>query len=274
MALQGAFDSQRQARACLSTPDTLIRRLPGEELHRLFPGDPFLRWDVARPHATDIWVRGDAVAFQRHSHSGHIHGVSLLGDHDVPELLDTVLGDLPPYINGVSVERRFLPLLEERLGTRLADGGDWDWMWTDRAPDPLPAEGRLEELDDRRDAADITALNEIGSPSAESEPGTGRTQLWLGARSRGDLVAAGAIHLTPGGAPHLAGIVVHPGMRGRGLGVALTAGLARRAIAEHGVCTLGMYADNERARGIYDRLGFRIARAWASRRLVPGDIGR
>lgn len=247
----------------------MTRHLPGDALHELFADDPFVRWDVTRPHDTTIWVRGDAVGFQRHSHSRHIHGISLLGDADVPELLDAVLAELPPYINGVSVERRFLPQLEECLGERIGGGGDWDWMWTERMPEQLPAEDTLEELDDQRDAAAITALNEIGNPTAESEPGTGRTRQWLGARDGGELVAAGAMHLTPGGAPHLAGVVVHPRMRGRGLGAAVTAGLTRRAISEFGVCTLGMYADNDRARNIYERQGFRVARAWASRRVAP-----
>lgn len=213
-------------------------------------------------------MRGDAVAFQRHSHSRHIHGVSLLGGDDVPRLLDVVLADLPPEVNGLAVERHFLPVLQDRLGTRLRDGGDWDWMWTQQAPARLTTEDPVIELDDACDADDIAALNEIGNPGAESEPGSGRTHHWLGVRERGELVAAGATHLTPGGAPHLAGIVVHPRLRGRGLGVAVTAGLTRSAIAEYGVCTLGMYAANARARAIYEGLGFRVARAWASRRLL------
>ncbi|MGN6414331.1 GNAT family N-acetyltransferase [Flexivirga sp.] len=255
-------------------PDTMIRRLPGDALHELFPEDPFLRWDLAHPHTSDIWVHGDAVAFQRHSHSRHIHGISVLGGQDVPALLDAVLEELPPDVNGLAVERQFLALVQQRLGSRLAAGGDWDWMWTELAPPRAPAEPELVELDDLRDATEITALNQVGNPTAESEPGTGRTRLWLGARESGRLIAAGAMHLTPAGAPHLAGIVVHPRARGRGLGVAVTGGLARRAVDEYGVCSLGMYADNDRARAIYERLGFRVARAWASRRLLPSDTDR
>ena len=246
----------------------MIRRLPGSALHQLFADDPFIRWDLARPHASDIWVHGDAVAFQRHSHSRHIHGISVLGGDDVPQVLDAVLNDLPRQVNGIAVERKYLPLLETRLGARLDAGGDWDWMWTDRLPGVLPAEAQLVHLDDSHDAAAIRALNEIGSPTAESEPGSGRTELWLGARDGGRLVAAGAIHRTPGGAPHLAGIVVHPKARGRGLGVALTAALTRWALGRTGVCTLGMYADNDRARSIYTGLGFTVAREWGSRRLL------
>ncbi|WP_158607714.1 GNAT family N-acetyltransferase [Flexivirga caeni] len=248
-------------------PDIVTRRLPGSALHRLFADDPFVRWDVARPHETRIWVCGDSVAFQRHSHSRRFHGISVLGAAQLPRLLDAVLAELPPAINGVSIERGFLQLLQERLGDQLTGGGDWDWMWTVQAPPVLPAESVLVQLDDTRDAAAIAALNEIGSPTAESEPGSGRTELWLGARDGGRLMAAGAIHRTDGGTPHLAGIVVHPSARGRGLGAALTAALTRHAIRTDGVCTLGMYADNDPARAVYDRLGFTVARSWASRGL-------
>lgn len=57
--------------------------------------------------------------------------------------------------------------------------------------------------------------------------------------------------------------------RGQGLGVAVTAGLTRRGIAGSGVCTLGMYSDNDLARRLYTHLGYRTAYAWCSRRLLP-----
>lgn len=249
----------------------MLRRLPGSALHQRFDADPFVRWDLARPHGSDIWALGDAIGFQRFSHTRAFHGVSLLGGKDVPMLLDAVLDDLPSTIGGISVERKHLALLQARLGARLGAGGDWDWMWSDRTPPVVPGEAGLIVLDDSRDARAITVLNELGNPTAESAPGAGVTELWLGMREAGELVAAGAVHRTPGGAPHLAGIVVHPRMRGRGVGFALTAALARWAIARSGVCTLGMYADNDRARTIYEGLGFTVAHAWSSRRLLPSD---
>nr|WP_246242933.1 GNAT family N-acetyltransferase [Flexivirga aerilata] len=135
-------------------------------------------------------------------------------------------------------------------------------------PPVVDAERQLVPLDDVADARDILALNEIGNPTAESEPGSGITTTWLGARAEGRLIAAGAIHLTQGGAPHLTGIVVHPDMRGRQLGLALIAALTRWSLERYGVCTLGMYADNDRARAVYDGLGYAVAHAWGSRRLA------
>lgn len=153
-------------------------------------------------------------------------------------------------------------------------GGDWDWMWTDAAPVRQPAEDRLVVLDDAADAAELAALNALGNPSAESDPGSGRTELWLGVRdSAGPIIAAGALHRTAAGAPHLTGIVVDPAHRGTGLGAAVTAGLTRAALAVggpiSGVSTLGMYADNDGARRIYQRLGYRAAQQFSSRQLIP-----
>jgi predicted GNAT family acetyltransferase len=72
------------------------------------------------------------------------------------------------------------------------------------------------------------------------------------------------------GHPLLAGITVHPSARATGLGLAVTAALARAAIADSGVCTLGMYSDNDVARRVYHGLGFSGDHLWSSRRLVTG----
>ncbi len=228
-----------------------------------------MRWDLPRPHAGDIWTAGDAVAFERLSHSRKIRSLTVIGsDEPVRALLDFAAAALPATVNAVSVEQSQAGMLTEVFGDRLRPGGDWDWMWTTRMPPVVDAERHLVDLDDDADARDILALNEIGNPTAESEPGTGITTKWLGARAEGRLVAAGAIHLTQGGAPHLTGIVVDPGMRGRQLGLALIAALTRWSLDRYEVCTLGMYADNDRARAVYDGLGYAVAHAWGSRRLA------
>ena len=106
-------------------------------------------------------------------------------------------------------------------------------------------------------------------------PGTGVTERWLGVRVAGTIVAAGALHRTGAGAPHLTGIVTHPDARGRGYGAAVTAALTRVALADSGVCTLGMYAGNDVARRLYERLGYRTAYGWASRALrEPAEMTR
>ncbi|WP_170226394.1 GNAT family N-acetyltransferase [Rudaeicoccus suwonensis] len=250
--------------------DHSVRTLEGLELHRAWGDDPFVRWDIAQPHTSPIRVYGDAVAFERTSHSRHLRSLTMFGPPaDVAVLLRAVATHLQPEVNGISIERVNLPLLHEHFGERLSVGGNWDWMWTTMTPPVIPAEQLLHELDDTRDADEIRALNAIGNPTAESEPGTGTSEYWLGLRESGRLIVAGALHRTGGGAPHLTGLVVHPDARGRRLGLALTAALTRRAVERDGVATLGMYADNDRARSVYAGLGYQVARAWASRRLRP-----
>jgi ribosomal protein S18 acetylase RimI-like enzyme len=56
----------------------------------------------------------------------------------------------------------------------------------------------------------------------------------------------------------LSSIAVHPEARGRGLGAAVTARLARQLLEDGcDIVTLGMYAENTAGRGLYDRLGMK-----------------
>jgi predicted GNAT family acetyltransferase len=108
------------------------------------------------------------------------------------------------------------------------------------------------------------------NPRVWTEVGTGRVVRWVGLRAQdGSLLAVGGAELEASGVPHLAGIVTALDQRGQGLGTVVSAALTRWAVAQHGVCTLGMFSDNEPARRLYGRLGYRTARSWHSRTLVP-----
>ena len=52
------------------------------------------------------------------------------------------------------------------------------------------------------------------------------------------------------------------------LGLAVSAHLTREAIADEGVCTLGMYSDNAVARRVYHGLGYTGDHLWSSRRIL------
>lgn len=173
-----------------------------------------------------------------------------------------------PRSQAAPVEDVLGPASDSRSG-----GGDWDWLWTDAPPPRQPAEHRVVGLDDADDAADLIRLNAEHSPTAESEPGSGRTEVWLGIRDRaGSIIAAGAIHRTAAGAPHLCGIVVDAAHRGQGLGAAITAALTRRALSLSGdtsVATLSVYAGNTGARRMYQQLGYHTAQAFRSRLMTP-----
>ncbi len=248
------------------------------ELLELTGGDPYVRWGVPDPLAGEVLAVPGAVAVERR---GRRHGLVVVptpGDHPARSV-DRMLAAIAEEghverlgLRSLSVPQEHSALLEARF--RLDGGGDWDWMWTTAAPGPVPGEERLVELDDTADAAELVELA-AHSPRGEGEPGTGVSELWLGIRDdHGRLVAAGAMQRLPSGAPHLAGIVVATDLRGRGLGAAVTAGLTRAGLADSGVCTLGMYSDNEAARRTYVRLGYRTAWAWCSRRLAATETGR
>ena len=150
-----------------------------------------------------------------------------------------------------------------------AEGGDWEWMWTQDSPAPVPGEERLVELDDAADAEELKAFSTAHNPREWTPIGEGHVVRWVGVRATdGSLLAVGGAELTDAGVPHLAGIVTATHARGRGWGAAVTACLTRWAVDRHGVSTLGMFSDNVPARRLYARLGYRTARAWHSRMLA------
>lgn len=172
----------------------------------------------------------------------------------------------------VSVPQEHLPVALEVLN--LVDGGDWEWMWTTTAPQQDPRENLLVELNDRADADEITAFSRAHNSRVWTEIGVGRIQHWLGLRdSEGHLIAVGGAEVEDSGVPLLSGIVTARDRRGQGLGSVISAALTRVALDEHGVCTLGMFSDNDVARRVYHRLGYRTARRWSSRRLAGADRG-
>lgn len=243
-------------------------------LLRITGDDPYLRWGVPDPlPAAALFVPG-AVAVERH---GRRRGYWVWPLDDAPDPAAAVGsavralvagGHLDgPDVAGLSIAQ---PYLTAAAGiVELADGGDWEWMWTVTAPSLEPGEDALVELSDSADAEEIAAMIARHNPRAWTDPGTGRTELWLGLRDeRGELVVVGGMERLDTGVPHLAGILTSTGLRGRGLGRMVSAALTRRALELSPVCTLGMYSDNVPARAVYRRLGYRTAKAWSSRRLV------
>lgn len=238
--------------------------------------DPWVRWSLPTDPPPRMWRGEHALAVERRG--GRRHSLTIIPLPDAPDpeaaveavLARAVATDLIGELGvlGVSVPQPYLGALERQLPVH--GGGDWAWLWTQQSPMPLAAEARLLHLDDVADAAEILDLSTEHSPTAEGEPGTGQSEVWLGARDEsGALIAAGAMQRLPSGVPYLAGIVVHTAHRGQGLGTAVTAALTGVGLDDAGVCALSMYSDNPAAARTYHRLGYRTAWAWASRSLVP-----
>lgn len=139
----------------------------------------------------------------------------------------------------------------------------WDRFTTDAPPPRQPGEDAVVALDPVRDAAAINACLDVGHPTTRDRPGAPDDVGWWGVPGDGgDLLGVLGVSTRPGGsAPsmHLHALGVVPAARGRGLGAAITATAARRALQDGASwVSLAMYADNVHARRVYAALGFRV----------------
>ncbi len=231
-------------------------------------GSEFLRWDIPSPLAGPAHHLGAAFALPRQTHTRR-NGLLVMGPPDDVELLVAAMlaaGVLPDPLGSVTVQRGSLPAVARHLP--ITQGNEWEWLCATRAPARVAGEERLESLA----PADETAIQELlalANPRTEARPFEHPDQRWVGVRADdGTLVACGVREPNVAGHAHLSGITVHPAERGTGLGLAVTARLTRDAVDDDGVCTLGMYSDNDVARRVYTGLGYGHTHAWSSRRLA------
>lgn len=177
-------------------------------------------------------------------------------------VLDRVAADLEREPRGVTVTRgtgRYAAGVLARWG--LEKASEWDRMAVTSAPDVPAAAATIDELDLARDTDEIEAFLKSASPRNKVGPRV-PGHAWFGVRGAdGRLGAVGASttrESDDGTFAHLRGIATRPDLRGQGLATALVARLAARGIRDHGLVTLGMHADNDPARRVYERLGFRV----------------
>ncbi|WP_019137091.1 GNAT family N-acetyltransferase [Cellulomonas massiliensis] len=139
----------------------------------------------------------------------------------------------------------------------------WDWMSTASAPAPQAGEAVVRPLDREREAEAARACLRVANPSTTADP-TGPDEAgWWAVERDGAVVGVIGARREPGTRAgeqswHLHGLGVLPTARRTGAGAALTAAATRGALeAGAEFVSLGMYADNDGARRIYRRLGFR-----------------
>ncbi len=237
---------------------------------------PVVVWDVGAGFTAPAWALedgpGQAVVFRRRSDHG-VPGAATLGDAAGLDALFAARRVQEWFRDSgaqhLSAPREHQPVVARHLD--LGDrGGDWDWMWTTTAPPVVPGEDAVVTLGRDR-AGELTAFLAEHSPRTHGQPFARPGQWWVGVRDAGGrLLACGASEPSEAGTPTLAGIATDSRLRRGGLGTAVTAHLARAAVTGHGACALGMYADNEVARRVYERLGFVTGARWRSRWL-PGS---
>lgn len=230
-------------------------------------GHRFARWHHSARAFERAWALGAAVGWTVNRGQGSalvVIGAGARAGADAGRLVTVALTQAP-VVARVVIAADALPYVDVPLG----DGDDWDWFWTTSAPAPPPGESAVVRLSPA-DADDLAELLRVSSPRTSAQPGDPSVRTWFGVRDgSGALVACAAEDEESPGVGHLRAIATHPSYRGRGLGADVTAAATRAGFAAGATAvTLGMYADNAVARRMYERLGFQVGQAFATRAVV------
>lgn len=103
---------------------------------------------------------------------------------------------------------------------------------------------------------DVIALLQVSFPDSDAQLGAPGVQRWAGVRDKqGRLLAVTALAWSAPDVGYLAGVAVHPGTRGAGLGAAVCGFVLAHALAEHGAAALMVNEDNHSAIRLYRSLG-------------------
>ena len=205
-------------------------------------------------------------------------GVSLLGRGD-GAAVDRLLTEAGPFdhVRWMSVPRTSRPTPRVLDALRLRPFSAWDWMASDTAPPVVHGEDRVRRLDPVREAAAIRSCLAESNPSTSADPSAAGEIGWWGVDDGSGLVGVvgvAARAASDGGASwHLHGLGVRTAARGSGVGSALAAVATRTGLAAGAEwVSLGMYASNDTARRLYQRLGFRTEAELSS--FAPADADR
>jgi ribosomal protein S18 acetylase RimI-like enzyme len=226
---------------------------------------------------SDRFLRTNGTGWRQVEVLGDDEGVILLGDaprveravvgRGDAERVGELLSDLARRRDGrtfrwLSVPRATSPGDDvlDALGVRAFSS--WDWLAATTPPSALPGPAaQVRRLDLVADAAAIRSCLASSNPETAADPGGPQEAAWFGVEEDGVLVGVigAGLRPNPDGAHswELHGLGVRPAARRRGLGGALTA-VATAAGLRTGApwVSLRMYADNEDARRLYERLGY------------------
>jgi len=230
--------------------------------------EAFRRWHLGSADLVDDW--SDAVARVFHVRNPRGHGLVVLASPGTaPEPVADAVNAAVQRLRSQDVGsvRISVPQPVRHLVHGSTQWSQWEWMHTHTAPPATPARAGVRWLDDD-DLPEVSAFLSEHSPRSHASPGDPDVRGWAGIRNADGLTCVGALVESRAGFPHLRAITTATGLRGRGLGEAVTSFLTASSLATSEVVTLGLYSDNAVARRLYERLGYTLAAAFSSGTLL------
>lgn len=236
-------------------------------------GDRFIASELDPASSFRAYANGAAAGWSGSRDPKRSSWLTVTGDPSAAASLVAVMeqdrrdaGEAAPV--GMTLTRGAWALLASR--PHVTRSADWDWMWTDEPPPEQPGEAAVDWI--HAEADEIRDLLRAASPRWSVDPADSHVVRWCGIRDADGSLVATAVHAAHGpGVPHLASIATRPDRRGAGLGAAVTAWITRRLLEDHPWVTLGMYADNDTARRMYRRLGWRCDHRFTSGARSPAS---
>lgn len=231
----------------------MIELLDGDQLREATADDPLVRAIVMGGRITGKAWSGFGAHMWRATHRREPSITGIGTPAGAARLLEAVVGHHPD-LRHVSLPRGWLDHTPPGLVERKAD---WDWFWTDEAPELQSYSADVIWLGPG-DEPDVRSLLEAAMPDAAARPGDARVRRWAGVRDgRHQLVACAADTSPTPAVGHLSSVATAPDQRRKGYAAALMAWVTARFLDEGAeLVTLGMYADNAAGRRLYQRLGF------------------
>lgn len=245
----------------------MIEPISPTELLEAGGDDPYCRVAALGGGVTRAWAGDGAVAWLRHDDQGRPRLASIGCPSAAASVVPEASADHPEGLRASLPRGGYAYLPDDVTATHV---GDWDWFCTATAPAPQPGESLVSWLT-ASDDEEIRALLREVSPGASTWPGDARGRRWAGLRtSEGRLAAVLADTSQVPGIGHLSSVATALDARGNGYGSALTAWTTRQFLAEGAdLVTLGMYAENDTARRLYERLGYRCAHQFSGGHVEP-----